>query len=177
MGEEWEKEVGDECEKEVGDDPLPRLRLASNSVHLLPLNTASPKYITGVTTTPVRPVVRILRGLTLRCAECGRGGILLSWFHLRAACPHCGLLLDRGARDFFVGAYLINLIIAEMVFAIGFSVWMMRSWPNIPWDTVQWVAIVAIIAAPLITYPFTRTTWLAVDLVFQPPTDHDRVAG
>ena len=64
-----------------------------------------------------------------------------------------------------------------MVFAIGFSVWMMRSWPNIPWDTVQWVAIVAIIAAPLITYPFTRTTWLAVDLVFQPPTDHDRVAG
>ena len=169
MGEEWEKVVGDGSHR--------TLRLNSNSVYLLPLSTAYPKYIAGVTILPVRPVVRILRGLTLRCAECGRGGILLSWFQLRAACPHCGLLLDRGARDFFVGAYLINLIIAEMVFAIGFSVWMMRSWPNIPWDMVQWVSIVAIIAAPLITYPFTRTTWLAVDLVFQPPTDHDRLAG
>ena len=177
MGEEWERSGRKEWEKEVGEEPPLSLGPISNLTQLLPLGSAPPKYIAGVISLPVRPVVRILRGLTLRCAQCGSGGILLSWFRLRAACPHCGLLLDRGARDFFVGAYLINLIIAEMVFAIGFSVWMMRSWPNIPWDLVQWVAIVAIIAAPLITYPFTRTTWLAVDLVFQPPTDHDRLAG
>jgi uncharacterized protein (DUF983 family) len=119
----------------------------------------------------------VLRGLTLRCPDCGKGGVLASWFRLRIACTRCRLLFDRGERDFFVGAYLINLIIAEMVFAIGFGVWVMRSWPNIPWDTVQWVAVVAIIAAPVITYPFTKTTWLAVDLVFAPPTDHDRLAG
>jgi hypothetical protein len=95
---------------------------------------------------------------------------------LRAACPSCGLLLDRGQRDYFVGAYLINLIISELLFALGFGIWMLRSWPNIPWDAVQYVAVAAMIIAPLATYPITKSTWLAVDLVFQPPSDQDRVA-
>jgi uncharacterized protein (DUF983 family) len=123
------------------------------------------------------PANRVLRGLTLHCPECGSGGILASWFKLRAACPKCGLLLDRGQRDYFVGAYLINLIISEMIFAFGFAIWMVLSWPEIQWDVVQYVAVAAMIAAPLITYPITKSTWLAVDLVFQPPSARDRLAG
>ena len=122
------------------------------------------------------PLARVLRGLTLHCPECGSGRILASWFRLRAACPKCGLLLDRGQRDYFVGAYLINLIISELLFAIGFGIWLVRSWPNIPWDAVQYVAVAAMIIAPLTTYPITKSTWLAVDLVFQPPSDRDRPA-
>lgn len=123
------------------------------------------------------PVTRVLRGLTLHCPECGSGGILASWFRLRMACPRCGLLLDRGERDYFVGAYLINLIVSELLFAAGFGIWALRSWPNIPWDTVQYVAVAAMIIAPLTTYPITKSTWLAVDLIFQPPSDRDRLAG
>jgi uncharacterized protein (DUF983 family) len=126
--------------------------------------------------TPVSAATRIARGLTLRCPECGSGGILASWFRLRAACPRCGLLLDRGTRDFFIGAYLINLIVSEVLFAAILFVFVLRTWPDPPWDLIQYLAVAAIVIAPITTYPFTKSTWLAVNLVFEPPTDKDRRA-
>ena len=88
---------------------------------------------------------RIARALRLHCPQCGGPGILESWFKMRAACPSCGLLLDRGMRDFFIGAYLINLIVAEVLFAVlvGSVVW--ATWPATSWDALQYIAIAAII--------------------------------
>lgn len=86
-------------------------------------------------------------------------------------------MFDRGSNDYFVGAYLINLIIAELLFAIGAGLWFWRAWPTIPWDTIQWAAAVLMIVSPILTFPFTKTTWLAVDLVFDPPTAKDRAAS
>lgn len=83
-------------------------------------------------------------------------------------------MLDRGNRDFFIGAYLINLIVSELLFATILFVFVMRTWPDPPWDLIQWLAVAAIVIAPMATYPFTKSIWLAVDLVFQPPTDKDR---
>lgn len=103
--------------------------------------------------------------------------MLANWFRLRAACAHCGLLFDRGSRDFFIGAYLINLIVSELLFAVILLVFVLRTWPDPPWDLLQYLAVAAIVIAPITTYPFTKTTWLAVDLIFQPPTDRDRLAG
>jgi uncharacterized protein (DUF983 family) len=122
------------------------------------------------------PFQRVLRGLTLRCPDCGTGGMLAGWFTLRPACSRCGLLFDRGSHDYFIGAYLINLIVSELIFAIGLGIWLLQSWPDIPWDRLQWVAIAIMIIAPLVTYPFTKSTWLAVDLIFQPPAAKDRRA-
>lgn len=119
------------------------------------------------------PFQRVARGLTLRCPECGTRGMLNGWFKMQPACKRCGLLFDRGSHDYFIGAYLINLIASELIFAIGLGIWLLNTWPNIPWDTLQWVAIVIMIIAPVFTYPFTKSTWLAVDLVFQPPIDKD----
>ncbi len=93
------------------------------------------------------------------------------------ACPRCHLLLDRGQSDFFLGAYVINLAVAEGAMALVFAVLVIRTWPNPPWDTLQWVAVACVVIAPFVTYPFTKVVWLALDLVFQPPTDRDRLAG
>lgn len=93
---------------------------------------------------------------------------------MRPACPHCQLLLDRGSRDIFIGAYLINLIIAEVLFATLVGSIVYATWPAVTWDALQYIAVVAIIVAPLTTYPFTKTLWLAFDLSFSPPTARDR---
>ena len=55
------------------------------------------------------------RGLRLRCPNCGKGEILASWFALRERCPYCGLVLDRGESDYFLGAYLVNLVAVELI--------------------------------------------------------------
>lgn len=117
---------------------------------------------------------RIRRALTLRCPECGGRGLFKTWLLLQSRCPHCRLKLDRGRPDHFVGAYLVNLIIAELLFAAILGVWLVAVWPDVPWDAIQAVAVLAMIASPLVTYPFTRTVWLASDLIFDPAKPSDR---
>ena len=59
--------------------------------------------------------VLIRRALILRCPRCGARGIWRSWFTMKHACPACAQVFERGeSHDFFIGAYLINLVVAEM---------------------------------------------------------------
>lgn len=120
------------------------------------------------------PGTRLRRALALHCPECGSAGLFRRWLKLEARCPSCGLKLDRDHPDHFVGAYLVNLIIAELLFAFGLGVWVLGVWPDVPWGRIEVVAVAAMVAAPLLTYPFTRTVWLAADLIFDPPRPSDR---
>lgn len=123
---------------------------------------------------PPAPGARIARALTLRCPECGARGLFRHWLRLQPRCGQCALKLDRGNPDHFVGAYLVNLIIAECLFAVGLGVWLLAVWPAVPWGEIEFVAVAAMILSPLLTYPFTRTVWLAADLIFDPPKPTDR---
>jgi len=116
---------------------------------------------------------RLFAAFRLRCPECGARGLFTGWLRMRPRCPGCALKLDRGTPDHFVGAYLVNLILAELLFAGGLGLWLITVWPAVPWARVQLVAVVAMLVAPLACYPFTRTVWLAADLIFDPvrPTD------
>lgn len=120
------------------------------------------------------PSLRIARALTLRCPECGAGGLFRRWLFLQPRCPRCAFKTDRGNRDHFVGAYLVNLIIAELLFAFALALWMISVWPDVPWGRIEYVLVGAMLLAPAILYPFTRTVWLAADLIFDPPRDSDR---
>lgn len=110
----------------------------------------------------------IIRALTLRCPHCGSGGVLASWFRLKDRCPRCRLHLHREEGDYFIGAYMIMLIAMEVVFAIGFLVVLIVTWPNPPWEAIQWIGLVLIVAGVLLAYPFAKTLFLAIDLIFRP---------
>lgn len=108
------------------------------------------------------------RALTLRCPHCGSRGILASWFRLKERCPRCKLHLHREEGDYFLGAYVIMLIAMELLFAFGFLIVLLVTWPNPPWEAIQWVGVILIAAGALIAYPFAKTLWLAIDLMFRP---------
>ena len=110
----------------------------------------------------------IWRALTLRCPHCGSRGILASWFRLEERCPRCKLHLHREEGDYFLGAYVIMLMGMEIVFAFGLLVVLVVTWPNPPWDAIQWVGAAVLLASVLIAYPFAKTLWLAIDLLFRP---------
>ena len=110
----------------------------------------------------------IMRALVLRCPHCGSRGILQSWFRLKERCPRCHLHLHREETDYFLGAYTIMLIAVEMLFGIGFLVVLLVTWPNPPWDAIQWGGVLVLTAGVLIAYPFARTLFLAIDLIFRP---------
>ena len=116
------------------------------------------------------------RALLLRCPRCGRASVLRSWFTLRERCPACRFRLDRGEEGYFLGSLLFNLIAAEAVFGVGLLLVIVWTWPNPPWQAMRWGGVALMIALPLLFLLFSRTLWLAFDLVFRPsvPGDFDR---
>jgi uncharacterized protein (DUF983 family) len=113
------------------------------------------------------------RALLLRCPNCGVGGLFTGFFQIKERCPNCGMLLERGESDYFLGAYTVNLIAVEVLLAAAFLVVMVVTWPNPPWDALEYGGVVLSIIGAVLCYPFAKTTWLAVDLMFRPPHRED----
>ena len=88
---------------------------------------------------------------------------------LREQCPRCGVRFER-EEGYFLGAYALNLIVAEFV-GLGLAIVLifktdLRHLPLI-WQEV--IAVALAIAFPVILFPFSRTVWIAMDLMFHPP--------
>jgi len=117
-----------------------------------------------------RTVVLFARALVLRCPNCGGWPVLEHWFKLRVRCPRCGLRLERGEADYFTGAMLLNIVIAEGLLAVVLIAVLLATWPDVPWNVLQWAAPPALGLAPVLFLPFSKTTWLAFDLLLRPVT-------
>ena len=121
----------------------------------------------------IRTLSMFARALRRRCPNCGAGPVTVRWFGLRPACPRCGLLLDRGASDYFLGALVFNMAFAEGLFALGLLWVLIATWPTPPWDVIYYGGIAAMTLAPIVLYPFSKLCWLAFDLIFRPPRPED----
>ena len=108
------------------------------------------------------------RAVRLRCPHCGNGGIFQTPFRLRPDCPSCGLQLDRGESDYFLGAYVFNLVAVEALFAALLLIVMVMTWPSPPWDLLQYGGAALMIVGAIVCYPFAKVGWLAFDLVLRP---------
>lgn len=108
------------------------------------------------------------RALLLRCPHCGGDRMFRRWIVARTRCTKCGFRFDRGEDDYYIGAYTINLIIAELFVVGAMLIVIFVKWPDVPWDTLPWMLLGPAVIAPLFTYPFSKSLWLAIDLRFRP---------
>ena len=111
------------------------------------------------------------RALTARCPRCGSRGLFASWFRLRRACPRCGLALERGEHDYWLGAQMFNLVVSELLFVVAMTVLIIARWPRVPWTFLQYGGVALMVLAPFALYPLSKTIWLAWDLAFRPRAD------
>jgi uncharacterized protein (DUF983 family) len=111
------------------------------------------------------------RALVRRCPNCGGRPIFDGWFRMRERCPRCGLHLHRGEEGYQVGAYMFNIIAAELIFAAIFLAVLIATWPDPPWDLLLYGGMALMIVAPIVFYPLSKTLFLAFDLVFRPATE------
>ncbi len=118
-----------------------------------------------------RIITFMVRALTLRCPNCGGRGLFASWFRMRERCPRCGLVLERHeSEDYFIGGMMFNIVLSELLFAGGLVLWLVITWPDPPWDLIEWLGIPLMALAPILLYPVSRTVWLAFDLLLRPVT-------
>jgi len=113
------------------------------------------------------------RAVRRRCPHCGAGPVTVRWLGLLPACPRCGLRLDRGETDYFLGAIVFNMAFAEGLFAIGLLWVLIATWPHPPWDALYYGGISAMVLAPIALYPISKLAWLAFDLIFRPERPDD----
>lgn len=118
---------------------------------------------------------QLLRSLRLRCPHCGGRGLFRHWFAMKEACPTCGLSLTISNT---IGANLLNLVAAEVLLMIVIFTVVLRTWPDPPWDLLQYGAPLLMVIAPLLLYPVSKSLFVAFDLSLHPDAQPDvRVHG
>jgi uncharacterized protein (DUF983 family) len=99
---------------------------------------------------------------------------MASWFRLRAHCEKCGLRFERDEQtDYWLGAYLLNFLVTEGVFAVALLIILLVTWPAPPWRLLLYGGAVLMVLTPVLFYPFAKALWLATDLVFRPVKPED----
>jgi len=116
------------------------------------------------------------RAMRLRCPHCGGGPIFTSWSRLLPVCPVCGLGLERGEQGYWLGAYFFNLMAVETVFSVWMLAFLLETWPDPPWRLFQVLTVVLMVVVPFVFFPFSKTLFLAFDLLVRPPGEEDFAA-
>lgn len=111
------------------------------------------------------------RALTLRCPRCGGGSLFQNWWTLKPHCPRCGFALDRGEKDFWIGGYAVNLVLAEFIVTGILLTVVLTTWPDVPWTFVQFGGAALAVIFPFLFFPLSRVLWLAWDYCFRPVRD------
>lgn len=102
---------------------------------------------------------------------CGGGHLFDGWFRMKERCPRCDYRFER-EEGFFLGAYTVNLVIAEgllLALAVVPLIVVLASGPPVSVWPFLGVGLAAAIVAPVVFYPFSRTIWSAIDLALRPP--------
>lgn len=115
------------------------------------------------------------RGLMRRCPVCGSGHLFRYWFAMRTACPGCGLVFRRAPGQ-WLGSWFLNIVLVQVVLVVGISGLVAATWPaRLSWFAIGAVVAVAVMV-PMVTFPFSRTLWMAIDLIMRPLDFDDGVA-
>lgn len=108
-----------------------------------------------------------LRGVFKRCPLCGERNIWASWGQLRPQCPQCGFQFER-ETGYWVGALVVNIALAELLFLITFVPTLIFTWPDVPWKPLAAIAVFTQLIVPWWFYPRSKTAFLGFDLYFNP---------
>jgi uncharacterized protein (DUF983 family) len=112
----------------------------------------------------------LLRAIRRRCPRCGGKAIFSSWLKLRDRCPTCGYRFER-EEGFFTGVYLVNYSLVAV--AIVFELFVYVLYANAQDGDASLapalvIGLVTALVLPLITYPFAKAMWAAIDLAARP---------
>ena len=107
---------------------------------------------------------------------CREKGIWTSRSQLRPACPQCGFHFERES-GYWVGAIIVNTAVTEIIFGLLFVGTIFATIPDVPWQPLLVIALVTNTLLPWWFFGRSKTTWLALDLYFNPKRAAEVGAG
>lgn len=115
----------------------------------------------------------LLRAARARCPHCGEGDIWRKWGDLVGRCPRCGYSYER-EEGYWVGAMIVNIAAAQVLFMALLLGGMALTWPDVPWTVLLVVGVTFMVLFPVWFYPRTKTLWVWLDLKVHPYSDEER---
>lgn len=112
----------------------------------------------------IGPLAMLWRGARKHCVVCNQGHLFNGWFTMKKECPGCGLRFER-EQGFFVGQVGLNTIISGGALLIVIATVTALTQPDVPMVELMIAGVVTVIVTALFSYPFSRTIWLAFDLL------------
>ena len=106
--------------------------------------------------------VVLLRGLRKRCPRCGERRIFDGWFRLRPTCPRCDLRFERESGG-FLGAMVLNYLVAFLVWTTVLVVTMIFTVPDVPVGPLLVASVVILVGNPIWFYPRSKAIWAAIE--------------
>ncbi len=108
-------------------------------------------------------LVYVLRGLRLRCPDCGGTKLFSGPFRMRETCDHCGLKFYR-EPGFYLGSIYVNYgLTALLVMAVYFGLVALTELSD-PWRLS--ISMAVCVLFPLWFFRYARAIWLAFDRYF-----------
>ena len=108
-----------------------------------------------------------LRGWVKHCPVCGQGHLFRRWFWMKESCPRCGLVFNR-IEGQWSGDIGVNTIVSFGVLLIVLLGGVLVTWPTPPMVAIGIAAIAVAVLMPIFFLPFSKTVWLASDLLLRP---------
>lgn len=113
------------------------------------------------------------RALRRRCPNCGGRPIFTRWVRMADRCPSCGLVLNRKESGYSLGGFWLNMLFAEGVTVALLVITLVRTWPDPPWDLLQYGLPALALLTPVLFFPFSKTLFLALDLLARPTAHYE----
>jgi uncharacterized protein (DUF983 family) len=107
------------------------------------------------------------RAATKGCAVCGERRLFRRWFTMKVRCPRCGLRFER-IEGHWTGDLGINTVVSFGVLLITLFVGVFTTYPDVPAVPLLLIALGVAGLVPFVFYPFSKTIWLAIDLLMRP---------
>jgi uncharacterized protein (DUF983 family) len=108
-----------------------------------------------------------LRGWVKHCPVCGSGHLFTSWFKMKDRCPRCNLTFDR-IEGQWSGDIGVNTIVSFGAMLIVLLGGVLLTWPEPPMAVIGVAAVGIAVFMPILFLPFSKTVWLASDLLMRP---------
>jgi hypothetical protein len=118
----------------------------------------------------------LVRGATKRCPRCGSGHIFRDYFHLKERCPSCGYRFVREAGAFTGGLLMAWVFTLALMILPLFAYVMWRGISgrdDIAFLPFAIASLAFAVVVPVVGYPFTSSTWAAIDLASTPLEPHE----
>ncbi len=118
----------------------------------------------------------LARGFAKRCPRCGSKGIFRSYFTMHERCPACGYRFQREAGAFTGGLMmawvftLVFMIVPLLVYIFWRGI---TGNDDLAFAPFAIASVVFAVVIPLVGYPFTASSWAAIDLASRPLEDDE----